>query len=157
LKKLHLGHIFILALVSITSYSCAPKAILNLDSERQSLINFAQDQIGSPYEYAGTKPQGFDCSGFTSYVYNNALDLQLERTAKGQSKMGKSIKLKEAEAGDLIFFSKSGKINHVAIIENVSINAVWVIHATSSKGVIRENVLNSPYWKNKIAFCRSLF
>jgi len=156
-KKLQVVHIIILSLVSILTFSCAPSAIKSLESDRKEVVDFAEELLDSPYQYSGSSPNGFDCSGFTLYVYENSARILLDRTAKAQSRMGKSIKKEDANPGDLIFFRKSGKIFHVAIIVKVSDKAIWVIHSTTSKGVIRENVLNSPYWQNKIAFCRSLF
>lgn len=133
---------------STTSKSTAQKA----------LVKEAKNLIGSPYKYAGTTPRGFDCSGFTSYVYKNAINKVIERTARAQGTMGLPIALKDTEAGDLIFYrlSPNSQINHVSLIVENKGSKLYVIHATSSKGVIREDIYSSSYWMPKVAFARRI-
>jgi len=124
--------------------------------KRQLVIQQAKKLINMPYVYSGSSPKGFDCSGFTKYIFGKVAQVKLDHSSQAQSKTGKKVNLPKARAGDLIFFKKGKRINHVAIVEKVGRNELWVIHSTSSRGVIRENVLKSPYWKTKIAYCRSV-
>ena len=66
------------------------------------------------------------------------------------SKKARGIPLSEGKPGDLIFFKKVGKIDHVGIISRRSRNKVWVIHSTSSRGVMEEEILSSTYWQGKV-------
>ncbi len=142
--------------------SCGTTKIVREDrvihSDERSLIIEAERLIGSPYKYAGTTPRGFDCSGFTSYVFDKAINKKLLRTSKLQATMGRKINLKQVRAGDLIFFKlKPGsKINHVSLVVENQNDKILVVHATSSRGVIKEDINKSSYWIPKIAFARRI-
>ncbi len=81
----------------------------------ESLVDQAYGLLGTRYVYGGTTPAGFDCSGFTAYVYRNALGIELPRTAGAQSGMGESISLDEASRGDLVFWGGKGGVYHTGI------------------------------------------
>lgn len=123
-----------------------------------SLVKEATKLLGSPYKYGGANPSGFDCSGFTSYVYSKALNMRLNRSSKDQARMGKKVNINDLVPGDLIFFrlSSGSKINHVSLVTENKRGRLIVIHSTSSRGVIKENVMGSPYWKPKIAFAKRI-
>lgn len=82
---------------------------------RNQVINYAANFLGTPYVYGGSTPSGFDCSGFTSYVYNNTVR-SIPRTSNSQysglSHVGSMSDLKPA---DLVFFGSNGSISHVGI------------------------------------------
>lgn len=59
-----------------------------LEGRRQSVVVEADAQLGVPYSYGGTTPSGFDCSGFTRWVFEHALGRELPRTAAEQSALG---------------------------------------------------------------------
>jgi len=75
-----------------------------------------QPLLKTPYIFGGTTPNGFDCSGFTSYVFNQ-LGVTLPRTSEDQFKSGQAIPLDEAQPGDLLFYDTdgTGRVSHVAI------------------------------------------
>ena len=123
--------------------------------DRDKVVMNAMKYINTSYKTAGNSPKGFDCSGFTQYVYRDAVGVRLQHGSSLQAKEGKKVKLKKAKKGDLIFFKNKGRINHVGIISKVVNNEIWVIHSTSSKGVILEDVNASKYWKARIAFIKS--
>ena len=124
---------------------------------RIDMVSTAKKYIGSKYKYAGTTPKGFDCSGFTSYVYDQS-DLYIPRSSSGQASEGAKIALRDSKPGDLLFFTGTGrgKITHVALIVENSRDGIEVIHSTTSRGVIRENISNSRYWKPKILYAKNM-
>ncbi len=127
----------------------------NVSSLRTDIINTARKYKGSKYKYGGTTPKGFDCSGFTSYVLiKNRVDLH--RTSGAQAKQGKKIRVAAAQPGDLIFFGSRGKVSHVAIITQNDADGLKVIHSTSSKGVIEQNITHSEYWQSRLLFARKM-
>lgn len=114
------------------------------------LIDIARSLEGIPYKYGGTTQRGFDCSGFTSYVYqkNNAT---IPRTSGEQERYAQSVRIKDLKTGDLVFFrpNKVGKVFHVALVVDNHRDGVIVIHSTSSRGVVEENITKSSYWSKK--------
>jgi len=123
---------------------------------RKKITKSAHTHLGANYIYGGEKPTGFDCSGFTKYIYKSSIGINLPHGSKLQSKLGKKINIKNAQKGDLIFFKKRNKINHVGIIYKLKKDEIWVIHSTTSKGVILEDIKKNPYWKKKVVAIRSL-
>jgi len=120
--------------------------IKSLTQERSNIIKDARSLIGSSYKYAGNGPKNFDCSGLVGYVYNRA-DLVAEGSSSHLSKMGEKIKKQEVRPGDLVFFKRKGKVFHVSIISKINEGELWVVHSTSSRGVIEEDVMASSYWR----------
>ncbi len=118
-------------------------------SVRSTVVGAAIDRIGSKYEYASRGPNSFDCSGLVTYAYRSA-DISIAGSSSSMSKTAKPIEISKAQAGDLIFFKKSGKVFHVSIVIDNQKDALWVVHSTSSRGVIKEDVLASSYWRGKI-------
>ena len=69
------------------------------------LVAYAQTLIGIPYKYASTDPrQGFDCSGFITYVFNH-FDIGVPRSSVEFTNVPSEVPLKEAKPGDLILFT----------------------------------------------------
>ena len=66
------------------------------------------------------------------------------------SLLGKAIDIEDARSGDLIFYKKNGRVFHVSIISEGSGAELRVIHSTTSRGVIEEDILASPYWSDKM-------
>ncbi len=77
-----------------------------------NIVSYANQFIGTPYKRSGTTSKGFDCSGFTMYVYNR-FNIKLPRVAKNQTSKGTVVKKSALKTGDLIFFGKP--ISHVGI------------------------------------------
>ena len=67
------------------------------------------------YKYGGTDRSGFDCSGFTLTVYQNAFNINLPRTVKAMATLGKKVSKRKLKPGDLVFFRPSRKYDHVGI------------------------------------------
>lgn len=105
-----------------------------------SVVATANQYIGSRYIYGGTAPSGFDCSGFTSYVYKK-YGVSLNRTAAGQYSNGVAVSKGELQPGDLVMFGKSG-INHVGIY----IGGGKMIHAANPSRGVTTDTINSGYY-----------
>lgn len=81
-----------------------------------SLISYAYQFIGKPYVYGATGPDSFDCSGFTQYVYRNALGIGLSRVTYTQVNEGKPVSRDQLQPGDLVFTEGPASApNHVGI------------------------------------------
>lgn len=119
-------------------------------SQVENLLSYAKTFRGVPYRYGAMSPKGFDCSGFTSYVYKE-FGYKLHRTAGGQLSNGTRVDRNELKPGDLVFFGGRGGgrgIGHVGIVTKVDGNGhdFTFIHASCSKG-ITENHSSESYYK----------
>ena len=71
-------------------------------------------------------------------------------SSQEQAKGLDTIGLKDARPGDLLFFGSGERISHVGIISQIKGNQVKLIHSTSSRGVIEEDIMRSDYWVRRI-------
>jgi hypothetical protein len=123
---------------------------------RENVTAHSKEYVGIRYRYAGRSPStGFDCSGFTSYIYSQ-YGVKLSASSDEQSKQGIAISLAYVKAGDLVFFGRNDNINHVAMVVSNTAEGITVIHSTSSSGVAIQNISKSKYWKPKILFARDV-
>jgi peptidoglycan DL-endopeptidase CwlO len=122
----------------------------NTKKIREKLIAYSKKFIGSPYLVSGTSPSGFDCSGFTSFVYKE-VNIEIPRSAKEQFEKCVKVKEKEVAKGDLIFFTNGSFISHVGIIVSNTNEPLVMIHASSTKGIVITEITKSAYWMKKIA------
>ena len=85
--------------------------------KRRQVVEYALQFVGGRYVYGGADPnRGVDCSGFTRYVLSKSASISLPHSSKGQSSYGRQVSEDEMQPGDLLFYSGSGGINHVAFI-----------------------------------------
>ena len=83
--------------------------------KRAEVLEYAAQFLGTPYVYGGSTPSGFDCSGFTSYVFANTVGT-IPRVAQSQFDATTRVSLEDLEPGDLVFFGSSpSSISHVGI------------------------------------------
>ena len=114
-----------------------------------SIVATAKKYLGSKYTYGGSSPStGFDCSGFTSYIFKQ-YGISLNRTAAGQYSNGVAVSRANLQPGDLVMFGKSG-INHVAIY----IGGGQIIHASTPSTGVRIDSLNTGYYNNNYVGAR---
>ena len=104
------------------------------------LITRAKNFLGTPYRYGASSPSGFDCSGFTTYVYK-CMNISLGRSSRDQWKQGLSIDKDEIQVGDLVFFgSRKHNIGHVGIVCEVRDDGNFkFIHSSCKYGVTISN------------------
>ncbi|TWH48279.1 C40 family peptidase [Sporomusa sp. KB1] len=117
------------------------------DSSTASVRRIIQTSMryrGVPYVFGGTSPDGFDCSGFTRYVFAQS-GIYLPRMADEQFEIGRHVSYGRLQPGDLVFFSTyTSGASHVGIY----IGDSRFISATSSSGV-RIDSLDSGYWGSR--------
>src|SRR5687767_1314192 len=100
---------------------------------------------GAPYRNGGIDPNGFDCSGFVRYVYQQH-GVPMPREVREQFRVGKNVDRGRLEPGDLVFFSTVAPgASHVGI----AIGGDQFIHAPSERGVVRVENLSSQYWSTR--------
>ena len=106
------------------------------------VLRTADAYVGTPYVWGGNTPgQGFDCSGFTKYVFAK-YNITLPRTAREQVRAGSGVSpaFGSLRPGDLLFFAEPGEaISHVAIYAGDGV----IIHSASSVGGVGYTDLNA--------------
>lgn len=114
-----------------------------------ALVTYSTQFIGTPYVSGGSSPAGFDCSGFTSYVYS-AYGVSLPRTAAGQAGVGIEVSKGELAPGDLVFFNTYGGISHVGIY----VGDDSFIHATVPGDTVKVSSMSSAYYNSRFVCAR---
>ncbi len=119
------------------------------------VIEEAEKYIGTPYHWGGKSPKGFDCAGFTRYIYGK-FGVQLPPSAGPQYRVGKALDTDEICKGDLVFYggSNGGKaIGHVGIVTSVDTNGFNFIHAANT-GICISSSREPYYAKRYKGACR---
>lgn len=113
-------------------------------SKGQEIADFALQFKGYPYVHGGSSPSGFDCSGFTSYVYKQ-FGYSINRTCSGQLDNGTPVSMSELQPGDIVIFKKgnsSSRATHVGLY----IGNNQFIHASTAKVGVIINKLSDYYY-----------
>ncbi len=124
---------------------------LAVDEKRKYVANFAESHtdMGYNYRYGGTTVEkGIDCSGFTKYVLGY-FDFNASRTSNEQFENGEKVPVSMAKAGDLVFFGSKKYISHVAVVVSNDEKGLFIVHSCN-RGIVKENVYESSYWKGKL-------
>lgn len=118
----------------------------------EGILGRARSLLGVPYVWGGTTPSGFDCSGFTRYVFEKQ-GLQLPRTSQAQFGIGVPVSFNNLRPGDLVFFNltNGNKISHVGIYMGKG----QFISATTSKGIAIYSF--TPYWSKGYVGARRIY
>lgn len=135
-------------------YSTPSKKFVVSDEKRRYLANeeivkgrlyLQHDQWkGARYKMGGLSKNGIDCSGFVYLTYLELFGIELPRSTRLQSQIGKEMQIDKLRSGDLVFFKTGWMVMHVGIyLENNSF-----LHASTAKGVMISR-LDDPYWKSK--------
>jgi peptidoglycan DL-endopeptidase CwlO len=136
----------------VSSASPAPSAPRSARSgfDAYALTATALSLRGIQYRDGGSDPSGFDCSGFTQYVFGQ-YGVGLPREVRDQYRIGKAVKPEELSAGDIVFFTTTAPgPTHVAI----AIGGDEFVHAPSTSGVVRVEHLSSSYWSPRFLGAR---
>lgn len=98
------------------------------------VLSTADRYLGVPYVWGGNTPNGFDCSGFTKYVFAKN-GVSLPRTSREQARIGDGVPVDFGAMlpGDILLFAEPGEaISHVAIY----VGSGRIIHASSAAGEV---------------------
>lgn len=130
-----------------------PETTSNTSSAKGSeVVSYAKQYIGYKYVSGGASPStGFDCSGFTTYVYKQ-FGIKLNRTSRDQIKNGTAVERSNLQQGDLVLFrGESGSsIGHVGIY----VGGGEFIHASNPKGGVKITALDSSYYNTRYVGAR---
>ena len=110
----------------------------------RKVVRTAKKYKGAKYVWGGASPKGFDCSGFTWYVFDKAVGIDIGRTVKGQWKQGRKVGKGKWKPGDLVFFKNTFEkgLSHNGIV----INAQEFIHAENERTGVIISRLDSDYY-----------
>lgn len=119
------------------------------------VLNTAFSLIGTPYVWGGSNLSdgGFDCSGFTQYVFSKA-GYSLPRISKDQAALGNIVYKNDIAPGDLIFFSfdQNGIISHVGIY----VGDGKMIHSPKTGDTVKLTDITTSYWQSRIVTIRRI-
>ena len=117
-------------------------------SETQEIIDYAITLLGSPYEYAGITPSGFDCSGFVTHVFDN-YNIDVPHSSALQANEGVPVAKEDAAPGDLVLFTGTNenirKPGHVGIVISEPGDTISFVHSSSNGGVKISKVQGTRY------------
>jgi len=117
-----------------------------------ALVGTALSFQGTPYRNGGSDPNGFDCSGFTQYVFAQ-YGVALPREVREQYRFGQTIEPRDLAPGDLVFFATTDTgPSHVAIV----VGGDQFVHAPSASGVVRVEHISSSYWSSRYLGARRI-
>ena len=120
-----------------------------ISDTRVNLVNFALQYVGGRYVWGGERlGVGVDCSGFTMKVYEQ-FGVKLPHYSAAQPSYGTRISKSELKPGDLIFYSSSNRIDHVAIY----IGNGQIVHAASTKAGI---IISNAFYSQPVCYVRYL-
>ena len=107
-----------------------------------SLSKLERQTYGRPYVWAAENNNCYDCSGLTYYTFGS-MGVDIPRTADQQFHTGTPVSRYELQKGDLVFFGRRGRANHVGIY----VGDDKFQHASSAKGRVIISSLNKPYYR----------
>lgn len=113
-------------------------------SKGKKVVRKAKKYKGAKYVWGGASPKGFDCSGFTWFVYKKAVGIDIGRTVKAQWKQGRKVRKGKWKPGDLVFFKNTFEkgLSHNGIV----INEQEFIHAENERTGVIISRLDSDYY-----------
>lgn len=117
-------------------------------SDDSSLVENALSLVGVPYLFGGSSRKGFDCSGYTQYVFKGS-GISLPRTSSSQYDVGSSVSRAQLQSGDLVFFTTyAAGASHVGIY----IGGGNFVHASNSG--VRTTSLSDSYYASRFVGAR---
>lgn len=118
------------------------------DASAGELITYAMSLMGTPYKYGGTTDSGFDCSGFTSHVFQE-FGVPVSRSSTTQSEDGIAVSRDESQPGDLVIFTGTNpqvrEPGHVGIVISEPGDTISFVHSSSNGGVKISQVEGTGY------------
>lgn len=129
---------------------------LRSDIAVDSLLAEARRHLGTPYRWAGSTPKGFDCAGFTRYIYGR-YGVTLPHSSAAQFHVGVQVERGQWQPGDLVFFSGRAiraHIGHVGIVTEADSATFSFIHASVGNGIRISRSTDSYYAPRYRGACR---
>ena len=141
----------------LSSYDLTQTGVLaqqDAGGKVQTVLKRALALMGTPYRWGGTSPDsGFDCSGLVGYVFRTALGIELPRVSREMATKADAQLIKdrdELQQGDLVFFGRKGRVNHVGIY----VGEGRFVHSPSTGKDVRVDSLVSGYWGGRFMQAR---
>lgn len=141
----------------LSSYDLTQTGVLaqqDAGGKIQTVLKRALALMGTPYRWGGTSPDsGFDCSGLVGYVFRTALGIELPRVSREMATKADAELIKdrdELQQGDLVFFGRKGRVNHVGIY----VGEGRFVHSPSTGKDVRVDSLVSGYWGGRFMQAR---
>lgn len=126
---------------------------------QDSIVDFGMRLLGTPYVAAGCGKDGFDCSGFVHYVFQQ-FKIKVPRSSAGFEHFGKEIPIEKVQKGDVLVFLSPTRnaIGHIGIVSNSKGKDSDFIHASSGREmkVIVTNLSNQGYTRRFVKAIRVL-
>ncbi|OPZ99116.1 MAG: Gamma-DL-glutamyl hydrolase precursor [Bacteroidetes bacterium ADurb.Bin408] len=121
---------------------------INYDQLIDSIIFYAEKYLGTRYRAGGHNKNGFDCSGFTSYVFAN-FGIDIPRSSRDQALKGLPLDFNDIKRGDLLFFKgrnrNSNIVGHVGLVIERNDTTIRFIHASRNKGICYDYTTSDYY------------
>jgi len=131
------------------------KKIVKKTTVTRKVEKFAKARLGKKYVWGAIGPNQFDCSGFTREVFRCTVGITIPRVSREQAKVGKYIKYKDLQRGDMVFFDTekkyTGKVNHVGIYLS---NGNFIHASSAKKKVIITSFRKKPFYKKRFLWGR---
>lgn len=127
----------------------------NNSSKGEEVIEFAKQYLGYSYVLGCSTPEtGFDCSGFTKYIFGH-FGYNLGRVAADQTSVGDVVERENLQIGDLILFYDEGKtkIGHTGIYIG---NGEFIHSANPKRGVVTDNLNTNSYYNTRFVTARRI-
>jgi cell wall-associated NlpC family hydrolase len=123
--------------------------------DRDRPLIHALEALGVQYRYGGRSPEsGFDCSGLVAHVFERAWGMLLPPGTEALSKVGMSVKRKELQPGDLVFYNTRNRpFSHVGIY----LGDGYFLHAPRTGAVVRVESAETGYWRARFSGARRVY
>ncbi|QNM95620.1 C40 family peptidase [Chitinimonas koreensis] len=130
-------------------------ARIEVGDNGREIVMYALGLVDVGYQFGGKNPEaGFDCSGMVSFIYRNAINVELKGSAADMARRGRPVGRSQLQAGDLVFFNTMNRpFSHVGIY----IGDDKFIHSPSTNGRIRIESMKSKYFATRYEAARSFF
>ena len=130
------------------------KSKQDASSSGLEVVRVAQKYNGAKYVWGGSSPKGFDCSGFTWYVYKKATGMDITHGVEEQWQLGHSVGRDDWQPGDIVFFENTFErgLSHVGIF----MSGKDFIHAENEETGVVISSLDSDYYSQHYAGARRL-
>ncbi|BCL75113.1 hypothetical protein JHS3_08490 [Jeongeupia sp. HS-3] len=166
-SRLLLCRMFALAVLALAACSSTPTrtakpkpvdrslAHIQAQGDGREVVMYSLGLLDVGYQFGGNNPEaGLDCSGLVRFVYKNALGVELPRTAADIASRTRPVNESKLQAGDLVFFNTLGRpYSHVGIY----LGDGKFVHAPSSRGKIRVESMDLPYFASRFEGGRTVF